>query len=222
MTEIAQRERHGRREAGDKSRSTAASTVALREGRGNHEDLTPELEEAFERIGLIGESAKTAARGRVPVRDPASLVEAFKASGMSDASARVAAQGRHSLREVVKNVAGLPASCFAWVQDPSEPSTWRLQISRSADSGNGEWVPDEDLVRAAVAQLPGIAGYDSALEIPASDLPGVKSILRSAWIAANLPIDDMPRELNQEALRRAFLGMGLSEQAAAVAAKGRS
>ena len=64
--------------------------------------------------------------------------------------------------------------------DPEDPTTWQLQLARSADDGSGEWKPDEDLVRAAVAQVPGIAGFGNALDIPGADLPKVKSILRSA------------------------------------------
>lgn len=183
-------------------------------------DLTPELEASFVRRGLSVESARVAARGRAR-SSAGSLIEAGQRLGLMPAAAHTFARGRHGLREAVKNVAGLPASCFAWVPDPEDPTTWQLQISRSVDTGNGEWLPDEDLVRAAVAQLPGLAGYGDALDIPAGDLPGVKSILRSAWIACGAALDEMPLELTQEALRRSFRRLGLSETAAAVAASGR-
>lgn len=199
-------------------------TVALRERGGavkNSEDPTSPLEAAFKRGGMSAESAAVAARGRARETRAQNLYEAGLAGGLSPAAARVFELGRAGLHEaVVKNVAGLPASCFAWVPDPEDPATWQLQFSRTADD-NGVWTPDEDLVRAAVAQVPGIAGFGNALDIPAADLPGVKSILRSAWIACGAALDEMPSELNQEALRRAFRRGGLSERAAAIAASGR-
>jgi hypothetical protein len=220
MRALAQHLRQRHAEAGKKpvtaSRSTTvpAGTVALRERK------TPKLEDGFKRLGLPTEAARAAARGRGGVRQSGSLVEGFRRRGLSERAARVAAAGRHGVLEAVKNIAGLPASCFAWIPDSEDASTWQLQISRSGDIGSG-WAPDEDLVRAAVAKLPGVAAYDQALDIPAADLPGVKSILRSAWIACGADLDEMPYELNQEALRQAFLGLGLSEKAAAIAARGR-
>jgi hypothetical protein len=209
------------REARSTARSTSASRVALREGHGKTRDVTAELEAEFRRSGLSPEAARAAARGRGRVKESGSLIDAFKAGGLSERAARVAARGRHGLHEVVKNVAGLPASAFAWTPDPEDPTTWRMQLSRSADNGNGVWAPEEDLVRAAVAQLPGIAQYGDALDIPAADLPAVRATLRAAWIACGISLDDMPNELNQEALRREFLRGGLSAEAAAVAARGR-
>ena len=106
--------------------------------------MTDQLEKAFRRIGLSEAGAKDAARGRdhgplitqsaktPKVHEPGSLVEAFKRLHLSDSQARVAARGRSDLREVVKNIAGLPASCFAWTPDPEDPTTWKLQIARSA------------------------------------------------------------------------------------------
>jgi hypothetical protein len=184
-------------------------------------NLTPQLEEAFVASGMSPAKAKIAAAGRhASASHPGSLIEVGKQLGLMPAAARTFARGRHGLSEAVKNVAGLPAECFAWVPDPEDPTTWQMQISRNAGIGS-EWSPDEDLVRAAVAQLPGVATYGKALDIPAADLPAVKANLRSAWIAAAVPLDEMPPELNQEALRRAFLGLGLSSEAAAVAARGR-
>lgn len=175
---------------------------------------------AFKGLGHAEAAAKVAARGRVPVRESGSLVEAARGLGHSAAAARTFARGRSGFLEAVKNVAGLPAECFAWVPDREDPTTWQLQISRSAGVGT-EWAPSEDLVRAAVAKLPGVATYGNALDIPAADLPAVKATLRAAWIACGADIAEMPAELQQEALRREFMKLGLSEQAAATAARGR-
>jgi hypothetical protein len=209
------------REARRAAALPAASSKAVKAAT-KAKDLTPQLEAAFERTGLSAEAARIAARGRGGRPAQAgTLGEAGRVLGLSPAAARTFARGRGIREAVTKNVAGLPASSFAWVPDAEDPTSWQMQISRSADSGS-DWAPDEDLVRAAVAQLPGIAGYDKALDIAAADLPGVKATLRSAWIACGLAIDAMPAELNQEALRHAFLGLGLSESAAAVAASGRT
>ena len=232
-SEIEQRENRvpQRRGEANKPRPPSAAVVALRERQHGTatratkvspaSDIEAQLAAEFQRGGLTAEGAAGAVRGRAARPVPQTLYEAGIADGMSPAAAKAFARGRHGLNEVVKNVAGLPASCFAWVPDPEDPLTWQLQIARSADNGSGEWSPDEDLVRAAVAQVPGIAGYDQALDIPAAALPGVRSILRSAWIACGAAIEEMPSELNQEALRREFRRGGLSEQKAAIAARGR-
>jgi hypothetical protein len=165
-----------------------------------------DLAVAFEGLGHKGESARIAARGRGGVRESGSLV--------------LGARGRSGIREAVTSVAGLPAVCFAWVPDPADPTTWKMQISRSADTGT-QWSPDEDLVRAAVAQLPGVATFGKALDIPDADLPAVRAALRSAWIACGADIAEMPPELTQEALRAAFRKLGLSDRAASVAVRGR-
>jgi hypothetical protein len=181
-------------------------------------DLEPQLVEAFVKGGMTEAQAKIAAAGRHATRSASNLFLAAREGGLSPAAARTFARGRSGIVEVVKNVAGLPASCFAWVPDPEDPTTWKMQIARSTGT---DWSPDEDLVRAAVAVLPGIAPFDKALDIPTSDLPAVKAALRAAWIACGAPIDEMPAELQQEALRREFMRGGLSEQAAAIAARGR-
>ena len=175
---------------------------------------------AFKGLGHTEAAAKIAARGRVPVQESGSLVDAARGLGLSQSAARTFARGRSGIREAVKNVAGLPAQSFAWVPDPEDPTTWKMQISRSAATGT-DWTPDEDLVRAAVAQLPGVATYGKALDIPDSEIGAVKAALRAAWIACGASIDEMPAELQQEALRREFMKLGLSEQAAAIAARGR-
>jgi hypothetical protein len=212
--EIEQREPRRRAE------SKTTSSVALRESRASKDDVTPKLEGAFKRLGQSDAGAKIAARGRNGRPAASNLAEAGQRLGLSSAGAKVFARGRRAVREAVKNVAGLPASCFAWVPDPEDATTWQLQIARSADAGDA-WTPDEDLVRAAVAKLPGVATFGTALDIPAADLPAVKATLRAAWIACGASIDEMPKELQQEALRKAFRRLGMSESAAAVAARGR-
>ena len=50
-------------------------------------------------------------------------------------------------------------------------------------------------MKYAVAHLPGIATYGQAVDIPETDLPDVKAKLRSAWVASDLDIADLPIEL---------------------------
>jgi hypothetical protein len=168
---------------------------------------------AFKRLGLSTSAAETAARGRgVKPAKSSSLIESGRALGLSRVAAKAFARGRSGLSEVAKDVAGLPANCYAYTPDVEDPLTWKLQIARSADNGNGVWTPDEDLVRAAVAQLPGIAGYEQAIDIPAAALPGVKAVLRSAWISCGASVDELPRELAQEALRKPFERLGIKTE----------
>jgi len=182
---------------------------------------TNQLEKAFQGMGLSPKSSAVAALGRAARPTKAgSLVEAARELGHSAAAARTFARGRSGFCEAVKNIAGLSSRCFAWVPDENDPLTWQLQIARS-DEPSGAWQPDEDLVRAACGQVPGIATYGKALDIPTADLPAVKATLRAAWIACGASIDEMPAELQQEGLRRAFVGLGLSETEAATAARGR-
>jgi hypothetical protein len=186
------------------------------------ENLTPQLEKAFRGLGLSESHATIAARGRGgrPVAAGSLTEAAAKELGLDSARAKLFARGR-DLSEVVRNSAGLSAACFAYVADAEDPTTWQLQIARSDDSGKG-WSPDEDLVRAAASSLPGIAAFGKEVGIPDMALPAVRSVLRSAWIACGANLDEMPGELQQEGLRIAFEGMGLSPAAAAAAAKGRA
>ncbi len=201
-------------------RLTELGTVTLR-GRKSapkaEPDLTPQLESAFRAGGMSEAEAKIAARGRAR-RAAQSLAEAAREGGMTPAAARTFARGR-GLREVAKDAAGLPACAYAYPRDPEDPTTWRLQIAKDADQPGAF---DKELVKYAVNQLPGIAGYDKALDIPAADLATVKATLRSAWIACGLDVNEMPAELQAEALRREFIRGGLSEKAAAIAAAGRN
>jgi hypothetical protein len=187
------------------SRAPAVTTaIASRSATVEDEALAA----SFKRLGLSDSAAKVAARGRGS-RPAGGLAEAGRRLSLSAARAKTFAT--RGLREVIRNVAGLSAACFAWVPDESDPTTWKMQIARSDDGD--VWSPDEDLVRAAVVQLPELAGYDKALDIPAADLPAVKATLRSAWIACGAPVDDMPLELSQEALRGPFKRLGVTTEA---------
>lgn len=68
-----------------------------------------------------------------------------------------------------------PASDFAYVPDPSAPSSWKLRLT-STPGGD----PDARIVGAAIAAL-GEGFRGNKVEIPSEDLDAVKAKVRSAW-----------------------------------------
>ncbi len=71
-----------------------------------------------------------------------------------------------------------PAEAFAYVPDPDKPSTWKLRLW-SPEPGERETIPQ---IGAAVAAL-GPGGYrGNRVQVPASDLPGVKRRVLEAWL----------------------------------------
>ncbi len=197
-----------------------AAEQAAREGRPYPRPESKSPAKAIVKAGgPVAEQSEASTFGRRSP-EPKDLTTAFRSAGLSESAAKVAARGRARLHEAVKNVAGLSARCFAWVGDPEDPDTWKMQIARTDDAGS-DWAPEEDLVRAAVAQLPGNAGYNQGADIPAGELPKVKSILYAAWNQCNLPLDDpLASVLTQEALARAFRALGVRD--VETAARGRS
>lgn len=68
-----------------------------------------------------------------------------------------------------------PAEAFAYVPDPSEPSTWKLRLWDSPE----EKETAAQVGRAVAALGEGFRG--NKVEIPEEDLPGVKAKVLSAW-----------------------------------------
>lgn len=154
------------------------------------------------------------------------LAEAMQRLGLNERAADVAARGRDRTarrREAVRNVAGLSSRCFAWVPDQNNPETWQFQICRSEDPSEA-WLPDPDLVKLAVSQLPDPGSFSmaNALNIPDADLPKVLATLKSAWIGAGLPIDEMPDALKNLELANALRSGTGSMHEALTAARGRT
>jgi hypothetical protein len=86
-----------------------------------------------------------------------------------------------SLTEATKMDGGqpFPASDYAYVPDPNKSSTWKLRLTATPGGG-----PDPGIVGAAAAALGG--GFrGQQVDIPAADLPKVKSKVRAAWRTAN-------------------------------------
>jgi hypothetical protein len=86
-----------------------------------------------------------------------------------------------------------PASDFAYVPDPSSPSTWKLRLT-STPGGS----PDTRIVGAALAALgPGFRG--NKVQIPSKDLAGVKAKVKTAWnkIHPDAKPEDVPSILKE-------------------------
>ena len=207
-TKLTVAELLARREA-----ARAPATVATK-------DLTPELEVAFKSMGHSESSAKTAARGRTAPAQAGSLVDAGKALGLSASAAKTFARGR-GVSEAVTDGSGFKATDYAYAPDENDSSTWRLLlVTKPGDGAAGAYAPD--LVQAAVSAL--IAtdlGGAPQVVIPEADLAKVKQTLAGAWVQAGLPSSDMPAALTQEALRVAFIKLGMKPEEAAIAAAGR-
>jgi len=85
-----------------------------------------------------------------------------------------------------------PASDYAYVPDPEQPSTWKLRLTATPGGG-----PDGRIVGAAVAALgPGFRGRK--VQIPESDLPKVKARVRQAWRKVHGSDAELPAILKSE------------------------
>jgi hypothetical protein len=198
------------------SRPTTSSTgtIALRERQA------PKLEEGFKRLGMSAESAGVAARARgARSSKVGSLLHEGQRLGLVPAAARTFARGR-GLREAVTDGSGFKASDYAYAPDAEDPTSWKLLLVKNpGDGATGAY--DPDLVRAAATALATPDWGGPVFEIPSADLPAVKQTIRGAWIQAGLPIAEIPPALDEAALHGAFRKLGMSEAAAAVAARGR-
>ncbi len=205
-TEIEQRERPRRVEA-------------LREDRPSN-GVTPQLEESFVRSGMQPAKAKIAAAGRHSRSVPGTLLQAGQRLGLVPAAALTFARGRFLEALTKKEPAGgtwpggnFPATDYAYVGDAEDPETWELLLTFTP---GGEMAPKA--VRSAVLAID--PSTQSPNPVPEDALPDVKTKLAKAWAKA-IPDEELPAVLSQEALRRAFRGIGLSESSAAIAARGR-
>lgn len=72
-----------------------------------------------------------------------------------------------------------PAAAFAYVPEPDTPSTWKLRLWEDPDQRE----TPAQVGRAIAALGSGFRGQK--VDIPNSDLPGVKAKVRSAWKKAN-------------------------------------
>lgn len=81
------------------------------------------------------------------------------------------------------------SSDYAYVPDPQKPSTWKLRLTNTP---GGE--PDSGIVGAAIAAL-GKGFRGNKVQIPASDLSGVRAKVRAAWKKANP--DKSPDEMSE-------------------------
>jgi hypothetical protein len=88
-----------------------------------------------------------------------------------------------------------PASAYAYVPDATKPSTWKLRLTKTPGAG-----PDAGIVGAAIAAL-GKGFRGQKVQIPAADLPAVKTKVRAAWRKANPDKKpaDMPATIKEAA-----------------------
>lgn len=90
--------------------------------------------------------------------------------------------------------AAFPAAAFAYVPDPSQPSTWKLRLWESPEKKE-----TAHQVGAAVAAFTSFRG--NKVDIPAKDLAGAKAKVRAAWKRVNpgKSADDMPDSIKMSA-----------------------
>ena len=80
-----------------------------------------------------------------------------------------------------------PAAAFAFVPDPTKPSTWKLRLWETPDKK----VTATQVGRAIAALGPG--GFrGNRVQIPAADLSGVKAKVRRAWKQVHTDADEVP------------------------------
>jgi len=86
-----------------------------------------------------------------------------------------------------------PASDYAYVPDPSKPSTWKLRLTSTPGGPK-----DSGIVGAAAAAL-GAGFRGKKVQIPSAARAAVKSKVRAAWRAANpnKGSDEMPDALKK-------------------------
>jgi hypothetical protein len=183
-------------------------------------DKTPALETAFRRMGLSESGAKVAAAGRGGDR-PRNLAEVGRGIGLSPSASSRFARGR-GMSEAAKVTDGAGFFATDWAYHPSDdPTTWRyLLVKQPGDGALGAY--DSDLVQKAATAL-SVDDYAVAQpDVPKADLAGVKQTVAGAWVQSGLALADMPPGLVESGLATAFKGMGHSESAARIMAKGRA
>ena len=80
-----------------------------------------------------------------------------------------------------------PAAAFAFVPDPTKPSTWKLRLWETPEKK----VTATQVGRAIAALGPG--GFrGNRVQIPAADLSGVKAKVRRAWKQVHTDADEVP------------------------------
>lgn len=96
-----------------------------------------------------------------------------------------------------------PASAYAYVPDPKQPSTWKLRLYDKPEDEK----PSAKLTAAAAAALGPKGWRGNKVQIPAADLPGVKAKVRAAWAKAHEGASEdkpeMPASIKKNAVRRA-------------------
>lgn len=85
-----------------------------------------------------------------------------------------------------------PMGDYAYVPDPTKPSTWKLRLT--ADPGGG---PNARIVGAAVAALGPTGFRGRKVQIPKNDLPKVKAKVLAAWKKLHPDAKELPASLTK-------------------------
>jgi hypothetical protein len=83
-----------------------------------------------------------------------------------------------------------PAEAYAYVPDPSDPSTWKVRLWEGLEKR----VTPAQLGRAAAA-IPGSGLRGRRAAIPPGHLPAVKARIRESYRLLNIPEQDVPSHL---------------------------
>jgi hypothetical protein len=86
-----------------------------------------------------------------------------------------------------------PASAYAYVPDPDDPSTWQLRM----------WGDPDNQVTVGQIRI-ALAQYGNAA-IPDNDVPKVKRRLLVAWRSVHSQSDELPSALKKAALMAALV-----------------
>lgn len=118
------------------------------------------------------------------VDHPAHLAEGWLVMKAADPDAVVKAMEPMKTEEGVE----FPAEAYAYVPDAESPSTWKLRLWETPS----DKVTRRQVGMALAALGPGFRGQ--RVEIPAEDLPGVRSKVRAAWkeVHPDASEEDMP------------------------------
>jgi len=136
-------------------------------------DQASQLQEL--QAAVLDLSARVDVLEQAAVDDAMSEMDTWAADPMMAALPHVAAVTKSE-----GDAGDFPASDYAYVPDPEQPSTWKLRLTATP---GGE--PDAAMVGAAAAALSPGGFRGNRVEIPDADRADVVAKVRAAWEKAN-------------------------------------
>lgn len=157
-------------------------------------DEDPHLKSVFDKSDEIlaklgkGESAPAEKPGMKKISLPTPKAKAPAAPAAPSAYDEDVVEFAASDNKKSEDGTEFPASDYAYVPDPTKPSTWKLRLTKTPGGD-----PDPGIVGAAIAAL-GKGFRGNKVEIPAADRAKVVAKVRAAWKKANpdKKPDEMP------------------------------